>query len=140
MRRAITLSLLAMAVAGCATPRTVRAIQGTEQLELDSFDGRPAGARGFSIRFAADGSYAASYGCSEHFGTYTDNSVLSLQPGASSLGDCDAVNLTNGRAIDTPRSYAEDFFADPRFTATRRGAVVTLTNGAHRFGFRMVPQ
>ena len=137
MTRAVVLPLLAVAVTGCATPRTVPAIQGTERLELVSFDDRPAGARGFSVRFAADGSYAASYGCSEHFGTYTAGSVLSLRPGAGSLGNCDAVDLTNGRSIVTPRSHAESFFTNPQFTAIRRGAMVTLTNDAHRFGFRV---
>lgn len=128
--------LVALIVSGCVTLPETGSIRPGESFQLVSVDGRSAGARGFFIQFAGDGTYAARFECGDHFGTFTAGEVLSLQPGASAPGACDRVDLRTGRAIVTPPSYARDFFAAPSFAVERRGAGVTLVSRTHRFRFQ----
>jgi hypothetical protein len=96
-------------------------------------DGVPAGRRGFTITFDRAGTYAAAFDCNQHFGRYSINTHLVLDPGPSTLIACEEVDLRTGWPVVTQPSFGRQFLSDQPFVVRRRGGELTLTGRRHRY-------
>lgn len=136
IRRTLPMALIALGLSACAAIPA-----GSGELPLDGayaltrVDGAGVGKRGFTMVLSRDGTYSAAYDCSERFGRYQRNGVLTLELGPVTATRCDAVDLRTGTPVPSQPNFAAQFFADPVFRVSRDRQILILRSQHHTYRF-----